>query len=453
MIVFFFIFIIAIISLLVCSPSHRKLLKQVSVRPRLYSKIGLPFSALFLLIGFFNVSDIAWAENSSEHFHPPQANTTNQKLITITNPTNSSIVGDDVTLLGKYTSTIVDDIWVIIWPEKTMGVGWPQYGNPLLGTPVNKNKGHWSVNAHFGDPAQNFEIAVYSSSQSASSFLQQQYKQIFNQGKVYQGIGLSDLPDGLIEQDRISVKKGVLQSQTAKLLPLVTNIQSDLAQEEAKTGYTYYIDKYSKNEVYFWSEIAGWMVVDSINRTTPSDEPIKQILDLGCGFGTLLAYASTIYGADGICFDIHDYFGSYGINNFNKKYHLTHVQGDIERGPLPGPNQFSVIIMTEVMEHLNFQPVPTLQKIYSSLAPGGSFFLSTPDADLGWGRNYKYYQQLSDLPHLDENAEWTDDHIWHYNIEELKMVLEKAGFKIKKIDHSYNPSKEGYGHFNAWVTK
>jgi len=109
--------------------------------------------------------------------------------------------------------------------------------------------------------------------------------------------------------------------------------------------------------------------------------------------------------------------------------------------------------MTEVMEHLNFQPVPTLQKIYKALAPGGSFFLSTPDADLGWGRNYKYYKELSDLPPLDANAAWTDDHIWHYNTTELKMVLQNAGFKIKKIDHSYNPSKEGYGHFNVWLTK
>jgi len=442
------IIIIANMSLFLSELKYRKILKKVSVSPRLLLRMVFTLGMFFLLGGILEFPHFVQAKISTE-----TGNENAQKLVTITNPENSSVVGDDVTLLGRYSENILADIWVIIWPEMTLGVGWPQHGKPLLGTPVNKNNGHWSVNAHFGDPPQNFEIAVYTSTGTASSFLQQQYKQAFNQDKVYSGILLTELPDGLIEQDRIIVKKDVKRSQSAKFMPLVKGIQSDLAQEEAKTGYTYYVDKYSKDEVYFWSEIAGWMVVDSLNRTSSTDEPINQILDLGCGFGTLLAYASTIYGADGICFDILDNFGAWGINNFNKKYHLTHVQGDIERGPLPGPQQFSVIIMTEVMEHLNFQPVPTLQKIYNALMPGGSFFLSTPDADLGWGRNYKYYKQLSDLPRLDKNAKWTDDHIWHYNIEELKMVLQNAGFKIKKIDHSYNPSKEGYGHFNVWLTK
>ncbi len=440
--------IIVKISLLLFELKYRKFLKKVSVSPRLLLRIVFTLGIFFSLEGCLEFPHLAQAKISTE-----TGNENAQKLVTITSPENSSVVGDNVTLLGRYSETILGDIWVIIWPEKASGSGWPQYGSPLLGTPVNKNNGHWSVNAHFGDPPQNFEIAVYSSTETASSFLQQQYKQVFNQGKGNLEILLTELPDGLIEQDRIIVKKVVRRSHSAKLIPLLKGIQNDLAQEEVKTGSTYYIDEYSKNEVYFWSEIAGWMVVDEINRTSTKDEPIYQILDLGCGFGTLLAYASTIYGADGICFDIHDYFGAYGVNNFNKKYHLTHVQGDIERGPLPGPKQFSVIIMTEVLEHLNFQPVPTLQKIYNALAPGGSFFLSTPDADLSWDRNYKYYKKLSDLPRLDENSEWIDDHIWHYNVKELKMVLQNAGFKIKKIDHSYNPSKEGFGHFNVWLTK
>ncbi len=420
---------------------------------RVFPKLVHTSGIIFLIMSVLIHHDIVRAESSTEHVHDHSEKESLKKPVTITNPKASSIVRDDVILLGRYSPDVVEDIWTIIWPEKTLGVGWPQYGNPALGTPVTKQQGHWSVNAHFGDPPQSFEIAVYTSSPTATSFLQQQFKDATSQGKAYQGIKKTDLPEGLIEHERISVKKGENQNQSVRLLPLVESIQRDLAQEEAKTGYTYYIDKYSKNEVYFWSEIAGWMVVDAISRTSPTDDSIGQILDLGCGFGTLLAYASTIYGEDGICFDIHDYFGSWGVNNFNKKYHLTYVQGDIERGTLPGPQQFSVIIMTEVMEHLNFQPVPTLEKIYHALAPGGSFFLSTPDADLGWGRNHKYYQQLSDLPPLNVNAEWKDDHIWHYNIDELKMVLEEAGFTIKKIDHSYNPSKEGYGHFNAWVTK
>jgi hypothetical protein len=316
------------IRLLIFTSKYRKTFKKVSVSPRLALRIIFASGIFLLLAGILTFPHFAQAQNSTE-----RGDQNTQKLVTISNPTNDSVVGDNVTLLGKYSATILDDIWIIIWPEKTLGSGWPQYGNPQLGTPVNKNNGQWRVNAHFGDPPQSFEIAVYTSTQTASSFLQQQYKQESNQGKEYPGIRLTELPDGLIEQDRIIVQKGEKGNHSAKLIPLLKGIQDDLAQEEIKTGYTYYKDVYSKNEVYFWSEIAGWMVVDAINRIYKKNEPVEQILDLGCGFGTLLAFATTTYGVDGICFDILDNFGSYGVNNFNEKYHLTHVQGDIERGP------------------------------------------------------------------------------------------------------------------------
>ncbi len=435
-------------------PMYREISRNVSIIPTNFLlRVALAYVTLSIVIGLLPIPYIAQAEDSSEHFHYSSNQKDQEKAVSISNPKNNSSVGDDVTLLGRYSATMADDIWVIIWPEKNMGVGWPQYGNPQQGTSVKKNGNHWSVNAHFGDPPQSYEIAVYAASQSASSFLQQQFKQNTSGGAAYQGIRLSELPDGLIEHDRVVVQKDLKQSHSAQLMPLLKRIQSNLAKEEVKTGFTYYKDHYSKNEVYFWSEIAGWIVVDAINRHYTKGQDINQILDLGCGFGTLLAYATTIYGADGICLDILDNFGSYGINNFNVKYHLTHVQGDIERDSLPGEKQFNVIIMTEVMEHLNFQPVPTLKKIYNALAPGGSFFLSTPDADIGWGRNYKHYKKLSDLPALDEKAKWTDDHIWHYNTEELRRVLQSAGFTIKKFDHSYNPAKEGFGNFNVWLTK
>ena len=431
--------------------------KQLALRSFKYAMGFSSFFFGFILLAFLCRASSAWAESEAEHFHgyseaTQETQEITSQLVDMTYPKDGLIVGDDITILGTYSETMNDDIWVLIWPEKTQGVGWPQYGNSQAATPANKDQGHWSVNAHFGDPPQRYEIVMYTATKAASLFLQQQFKQTTSQGEAYQGILQRHLPDGLLEQQRISVSKDS-KHQPLELVPLVKRIQADLAQEESKTGFSYYKDKYSKNEVYFWSEIAGWMAVDVIDRVYTKNKPVKYILDLGCGFGTLLAYATTIYGAEGICFDIHDYFGAYGINSFNEKYNLKHVQGDIERGTLPDDKQFSVIIMTEVMEHLNFQPVPTLRKIYDALKPGGSFFLSTPDADIGWGRNYKYYQQLSDLPQLDKDAEWTDDHIWHYNTEELKAVLQEAGFTITRFDHSYNPAKEGYGNFNVWLTK
>jgi 2-polyprenyl-3-methyl-5-hydroxy-6-metoxy-1,4-benzoquinol methylase len=86
-----------------------------------------------------------------------------------------------------------------------------------------------------------------------------------------------------------------------------------------------------------------------------------------------------------------------------QRYALAFARGNIEKDPLPGGQLFDVAIMTEVLEHLNFQPVPTLKKIHASLRPGGTLFLSTPDADGGWGRSTKYYRSLAEIPALDPN--------------------------------------------------
>jgi len=237
------------------------------------------------------------------------------------------------------------------------------------------------------------------------------------------------------------------RKQTQHPEPLLATIQDEVALiGESPDGY--YEMEYRQQEPLYWSKIASWMVEDAIVRNYPQVMPMSRILDLGCGFGTLLSFATTIYGLEGVCVDVMPYLIE--KENIRFRYHISFVEGDIERAALPVTGKFEVIIMTEVLEHLNFQPVPTLRKIWNVLVDGGSFFLSTPDSDLGWGRNYQYHENLSDIPQLDTSAEWIDDHIWHYNRKELVQVLIEAGFKIKRIDHSQS---DGGGHFNVWASK
>lgn len=241
------------------------------------------------------------------------------------------------------------------------------------------------------------------------------------------------------------------QTQVNTFVPLLKKIQDDIvAGEDKHEEYTYYRDQYRIYETQYWYKIAGWMVEDSVERVYKTKKPVKKILDLGCGFGTLLTYASIIYGAEGICLDINNYL----FPEFQSKYKLAYIKGDIEREPLPSSEKYNVIIMTEVLEHFNFEPIPSLRKIYNILAPGGSFFLSTPDSDAGWGRTYEYYRELSDIPPVDVKAKWIDAHIWQYNNSELQMVIKAAGFIVKRIDHTYVKTKDGeLGHFNVWLTK
>ena len=105
-------------------------------------------------------------------------------------------------------------------------------------------------------------------------------------------------------------------------------------------------------------------------------------------------------------------------------------------------------IFTEVIEHLNFHPLPTLQKIRNSLRPGGSLMVSTPDAESDWGQKLTYYSRLNDMPQPSRDVAWVDDHIWQFSMTELLAVLGEAGFDIRQAGHS---KRKGFRHLNVWA--
>lgn len=214
-------------------------------------------------------------------------------------------------------------------------------------------------------------------------------------------------------------------------------IQDQIAASDGKTGY--YNTAYRKMESLYWEKIPGWMREDAGQRHA------ARILDIGCGYGTLLTLATRTYNGHGYCFDINEYLKA----SFARAHQLVFARGNIELDPLPWREKFDVIIMTEVLEHFNFQPLSTLKKIHEALAPGGVLFLSTPDAH-DWGRLTKYYKHLSDLPMPDRSAPVRDAHIWIYNFDELSGLLDQAGFKISRMDYAKG---NGNRHFNVLAVR
>jgi 2-polyprenyl-3-methyl-5-hydroxy-6-metoxy-1,4-benzoquinol methylase len=104
-----------------------------------------------------------------------------------------------------------------------------------------------------------------------------------------------------------------------------------------------------------------------------------------------------------------------------ERHGLSFARGNIELAPIPWAGKFDVVILTEVLEHFNFQPLPTLQKIHGALADGGVLFLSTPD-ERDWGRLHAYYRRLSDLPMPDASHTVRDAHIWIYSKSEVTSL-------------------------------
>jgi SAM-dependent methyltransferase len=224
--------------------------------------------------------------------------------------------------------------------------------------------------------------------------------------------------------------------------PDLAAIQDHIASFDAPNGY--YRTTYRVTEIEYWTHIPKWMRDDSSHRK------VTRVLDIGCGYGTLLILAVKIYGAQGYCLDSAPY-----IAKVAEADGIKFVQSNIELDPVPFAERFDVILMTEVLEHFNFNPVPTLKKIRDSLATGGRFYLSTPDART-WGRVGKYYKRLADIPDPPQTPaklapkvpppEIMDEHIWVYDRPELIRVFKEAGFRVEKLDIS-NP--DGASHFNV----
>ena len=212
--------------------------------------------------------------------------------------------------------------------------------------------------------------------------------------------------------------------------PEVAAIQDQLASLDGPGGY--YTTTYRPTEAGYWTSLPEWMRMDARSHRVP------RVLDIGCGYGTLLALAAKIYAAEPHCMDVARYLPAFGKA---RGFHFT--AGNIQLDPIPAPGRFDVILMTEVLEHFNFDPLPTLRKIHDALAPNGVFFLTTPDA-FEWGRQTKYYKHLRDLPPANASKPFVDDHIWIYNKTELLDLLAKAGFRVTRFAYS----GAGHRHFN-----
>lgn len=202
--------------------------------------------------------------------------------------------------------------------------------------------------------------------------------------------------------------------------------------------HPYYHAAYMREEVKYWLHIAKWMYEDSAKRQ------IRMCLDIGCAYGTLSLFAKKIFNCQVYCTDVtHDYLSQTLV----QKYCFTFSRNNIELDPFPWDAHFDAIIMTEVLEHLNFYPVPTLKAIHSLLAEDGRLYLSTPDASR-WGTVTEYYPSLDQIPEPINGSRFVDSHIWQYTKEELFSVLDSAGFRVDRF--AYSPGVLNR-HFNLVV--
>lgn len=215
--------------------------------------------------------------------------------------------------------------------------------------------------------------------------------------------------------------------------PLLADVQADIASNNPGPNYA---KAYRGSERNYWRHIPGWIA------ELPSN---IRVLDVGAAYGTLAIFTKRLLNADVVCVDAIPYFAPQSLL---EREEIPLILKNVELSDFHDLGTFDLIIFTEIIEHLNFHPHATLQKLKSLLRDGGKIALSTPNAGSRWGRVTKYHSALSDLPAAPApGRKWIDDHIWQYTEDELRQVLTEAELVIEKF--AVSPGKDNATHFNV----
>ena len=202
-----------------------------------------------------------------------------------------------------------------------------------------------------------------------------------------------------------------------------------LANPEMEGGY---------HETYVSHHRAEYVrtVRDVLKYRPVSDRTVK-VLEIGAFFGVVCIALASL-GYDVTAADVPEYidlpeqadrYGRFGIKT--KGIRLEQIILPFE------DEQFDVVIMCEVLEHLNFNPLPLLKEINRIGAPGSIFYVSMPNATSIYHRVAivrghavgvqvgEFFEQLDPTNSLIANGHWRE-----YTATETREMLEPLGYRI-----------------------
>jgi len=157
----------------------------------------------------------------------------------------------------------------------------------------------------------------------------------------------------------------------------------------------------------------------------------KKILDFGCGKGSLLKKIK----ASGITKELF----ALEPNEICRKYLIKdfEVFSDIEEIP---DKSFDVITLFHVLEHIK-DPLAVLNRLYSKLSENGKLIIEIPSsADI--------LVNLYDCEAFSDFTYWSC-HLYLFNEDNLKTLLEKTDFKIGSISQYQRYTLANHLHWLA----
>ncbi len=168
-------------------------------------------------------------------------------------------------------------------------------------------------------------------------------------------------------------------------------------------------------------------------------KPNKKILEVGCFFGVISICLSKL-GFEVYSLDMPEVLSSTHQQKLTD-YGLTCVSARLQNYVMPFEDDFfDCIIMCEVLEHLNFNPVPLIKEINRIGKKGSLFYVSLPNIvhlhhRLQFLKGQSFHFSIEEFfEQLEEESvnRPIEPHWREYTMKEIEVLLENMGYSIKK---------------------
>lgn len=149
----------------------------------------------------------------------------------------------------------------------------------------------------------------------------------------------------------------------------------------------------------------------------------ETVLDVGTAYGTM-AYILSKAGMKVTGLDIMPELHS---EQMFKELNIDFIKRNIETQKIEG--EYDVVVLTDVLEHLCYNPLPVLKKLHKVCKKG--ILLSTPAKEIDFTCDGKWGDEINwkQIPEY-KKYKFEDGHHHTYYLWELQELLEEAGFQI-----------------------
>jgi 2-polyprenyl-3-methyl-5-hydroxy-6-metoxy-1,4-benzoquinol methylase len=218
---------------------------------------------------------------------------------------------------------------------------------------------------------------------------------------------------------------------------LVQNVIDELgsfdlaADSDAERAPSQYLNDHRHEYVRTVQDVAGQL---QAVETHPA-----RVLEIGSFFGVVSMSLARV-GFQVVALDIPEFIQNAEQQQRFSRLGITAGSIRLQDYLLPFDDEsFDAVIMCEVLEHLNFNPLPLLKEINRVLKPGGLFYLSLPNGanvrnrlDILRGHPIQvsvgsFFDQLNSRHPEIVNGHWKE-----YTAGEIREMLTPLGFCIKR---------------------